>query len=394
MAILVTGAAGYIGAPLVIELVKKYPNTKIKAVDNFFRGSVSSFFSFPKDANIEFFNLDLTKRENVQKLFKGEKVDLIFNMMAQPSAPMSDKEPDIADDINTKAARYLFDEAVNHGVKKVIHASTVGVYGDLHKEKVTEKDGFMGRTHYYWNKICCEELLDMYAVNYGLSSISIRYAVVWGVSMPRNQEIEDKYAHQHSGLRCPVCKECMMMRIGYCNNPFMGTVLNRFVYYACAGQPITVFGSGNQQRGSLHISDAVRAPMIAAEKIDPKGTHVAINTFTVQHSISDYADIVKKVVEETYGKDVKIIKLGISDERYKHKKQFRAESMQQMYTLQNGKMQELLGMTADNWVMLEDGIKEMAAAAMKYIKQQEALGKDVKAEDAKPAAVVESGDKK
>ena len=117
--ILVTGATGFIGSNLVRELVKKGAIVTVlirKKKD-------SSKF---KDVKVKIAVGDLTNYKSLEKAIS--RVDLIYNLAG--SLPYH-KLPDTSYwDANVKGVKYLMALAEKNNVKKVVHVSTVGIYGN------------------------------------------------------------------------------------------------------------------------------------------------------------------------------------------------------------------------------------------------------------------------
>jgi len=73
-----------------------------------------------------------------------------------------------------------------------------------------------------------------------------------------------------------------------------GTVLNRFCVQAAIGQPLTVYGKGNQKRGFLDIRDTVRCIELAILHPPKKGEYRVFNQFTEQFTLNELALMVKE----------------------------------------------------------------------------------------------------
>jgi UDP-sulfoquinovose synthase len=69
-----------------------------------------------------------------------------------------------------------------------------------------------------------------------------------------------------------------------------GTALNRFIVQAVAGVPLTVYGSGHQTRGWLHLSDTLRCVELALLNPAEPGEFRVFNQFTEQFSVLELAE--------------------------------------------------------------------------------------------------------
>jgi len=86
--------------------------------------------------------------------------------------------------------------------------------------------------------------------------------------------------------------EALINRFDY--DEVFGTVLNRFCVEAVIGHPLTVYGTGGQQRGFLDIRDTVRCLELACLNPAAPGECRVYNQFTERFSILELAEIVQK----------------------------------------------------------------------------------------------------
>jgi UDP-glucose 4-epimerase len=124
-------------------------------------------------------------------------------------------------------------------VKRVVYSASSSYYGHASKPPFIEHAPKGCATPYSLSKWQGEEVCDLYAKLYGLSTISLRYFNVYGPREP----LKGEYA------------------------PVMGL----FKRQKEAGKPMTIVGDGNQRRDFTHISDAVEANLLAAEKLSVTG---------------------------------------------------------------------------------------------------------------------------
>ncbi len=73
--LLVTGAAGFVGSNLVLELQERFPNSRLSAIDDFRSGDFKNLGGYRGD----FVAADLAKL-NWREQFGGEKFDAIFHL--------------------------------------------------------------------------------------------------------------------------------------------------------------------------------------------------------------------------------------------------------------------------------------------------------------------------
>ena len=135
MKILITGAAGFIGFSFTQFLLKKKNKYKIIGLDN-----INDYYSkkykklrlkeLSKHKNFKFFKLDIRNLKNLEKLFKKNKFDIIFNFAAQAGVRYSIKYPDKYVESNINGFFNILDLVKKYRVKKLVYASSSSVYGE------------------------------------------------------------------------------------------------------------------------------------------------------------------------------------------------------------------------------------------------------------------------
>ncbi len=165
--ILVTGATGFIGGRVAERLVVEHGARVRALVRNF--GRAARLARFP----IELAQGDLRSAESIDRAVAG--CDYVFHC-----AYGSDGEDDARRVVNAQGTRHVLDAALKHGVKRVVHTSTVTVYGDtpdgpLDESAPRRKTGFA----YADSKIEAEEAALGYLPR-GLSVAIVQPTVVYG----------------------------------------------------------------------------------------------------------------------------------------------------------------------------------------------------------------------
>ena len=85
-----------------------------------------------------------------------------------------------------------------------------------------------------------------------------------------------------------------------------GTIINRFITQVLVGHDLTVYGTGNQERGYLNIEDTLKCVLLAAENPAKFGEFRVFNQFTEKFSINGIA---KKIVDALSPNNVNSIKV-------------------------------------------------------------------------------------
>lgn len=120
--ILVTGGAGYIGTTLSNFLIKK--KKKVFVIDNLSTGSTKFLHK-----EVNFFNLDLCRTNEVKAIIRNNSIDTVFHLASKKSITESKKKPKFYKKeifINTKN---LYKICIKSNVKNFIFSSTAAVYG-------------------------------------------------------------------------------------------------------------------------------------------------------------------------------------------------------------------------------------------------------------------------
>jgi len=124
----------------------------------------------------------------------------------------------------------LLEACVGQPLERLVYASSSSVYGDNAPMPMREDALPQPVSPYGVTKLAAEQLCYLYCVNYGVPTVALRYFTVYG---PRQR-------------------------------PDMG--FNRFLHATLKGEPITVFGDGEQTRDFTFVEDAVKATMAAATR--------------------------------------------------------------------------------------------------------------------------------
>ena len=150
---------------------------------------------------------------------------------------------------NIDATQSLLEAAVGmRSLERLVYSSSSSVYGDRVAMPMREDALPQPVSPYGVSKLAAEQLCYLYFANYGVPTISLRYFTVYG---PRQR-------------------------------PDMG--FHKFLRATILGEPIAVFGDGDQTRDFTFISDAVGANVLAATRGTPGrvyniggGSRVSVN---------------------------------------------------------------------------------------------------------------------
>lgn len=133
-AILITGAAGFVGFHLAKRLCVLRPDTKIVGLDNMNpyydpklkEARLSQLQDFP---NFKFYHLDLADRDGIANLFKTEKPNLVVHLAAQAGIRYSIENPHAYIDSNVVGFLNILEGCRHNPVSHLLYASSSSVYG-------------------------------------------------------------------------------------------------------------------------------------------------------------------------------------------------------------------------------------------------------------------------
>lgn len=145
MKLLVTGAAGFIGANFVYYWLEKYPKDEIRIIDSLtYAGNIENLTPIKK--KIKFFEADINDRKKVAEAIKG--VDVVINFAAESHVDRAIFDPSSYWHTNVHGTVILLEEAKRAKIGRFHHISTDEVYGELPlgtKKRFTEKTVYAPR---------------------------------------------------------------------------------------------------------------------------------------------------------------------------------------------------------------------------------------------------------
>lgn len=235
MKALVTGGAGFIGSTLVDRLLAE--GWAVDVVDNLSSGNLTNLSDARADRHHEltFHQIDICADE-VVGLIERRAPDVVFHLAAQADVRVSVADPALDARINVLGSINVLEGARRAGARKVVFASSGGtIYGEVAPADlpVSEAQPLRPLSPYGITKRVFTDYLAAYREMYQLEYTSLALANVYG---PRQDP------HGEAG------------------------VVSIFAGKLLAGEPCTIFGTGDQTRDFVFVDDVVDAFFRAAER--------------------------------------------------------------------------------------------------------------------------------
>lgn len=240
MKIVVTGGAGFVGSRSVEKLAERgggaYDIVAIDCFTPYYDRSIKEAVAdqVRRLDGVTFVD-EAISPELCDEYFQD--ADVVMHLAAQPGVRDSWAQFNTYVEHNITATHHVMEAVLRASVPRVVYASSSSVYGNPPDFPTTEETPTMPRSPYGVTKLAGEKLVNAYALEHGISSVSLRYFTVFG---PRQR-------------------------------PDMA--FDRLIRSALTGTPFTLFGDGKQVRDFTFIDDVVEANVLGALEPDiPPGT--------------------------------------------------------------------------------------------------------------------------
>ena len=198
MKIFVTGAAGFIGANLVMQLLKREKAVDILGIDNlndyydpaikdFRLAEIEKIAAEHPDTKWRFVKGNIADKALIDSLFAEFKPDIVVNLAAQAGVRYSITNPDAYVESNLigfynilEACRHSYDNGAD-GVKHLVYASSSSVYGSNKKVPYSTDDKVDNPVSLYAATKKSNELMaHAYSKLYNIPSTGLRFFTVYG----------------------------------------------------------------------------------------------------------------------------------------------------------------------------------------------------------------------
>jgi len=266
MRCLVTGVAGFIGSHLAETLLKQgHQVTGIDCFTDYYSKELKkiNLTNLKQNKNFNFKEADLFDLDLPLIL---KQTDWVFHLAAQAGVRASwGKNFEIYTQNNILATQKLLEASKDAKLKGFIYASSSSVYGDIHTLPTPEMVYLQPVSPYGVTKLAGEHLCYLYHKNFGIPIMALRYFTVYG---PRQR-------------------------------PDMA--FHRFLKAALLGEPIEIYGDGEQTRDFTYISDIINVHLTVMDHFHPG------EVFNIGGGTQTSLKTALALISEITGHEIKII---------------------------------------------------------------------------------------
>jgi UDP-N-acetylglucosamine 4-epimerase len=176
-AFLVTGGAGFIGSNLVGYLMENGAR-KVRVLDNLSTGFMKNIEPWASNPSFEFMEGDIRDLETCKAACEG--MEYVAHQAALGSVPRSINDPVTTNEVNISGFLNMLLAVRDTGVKRMIYAASSSTYGDSKILPKVEHQIGMPLSPYAVTKYVNELYAHVFALNYGIETIGLRYFNVFG----------------------------------------------------------------------------------------------------------------------------------------------------------------------------------------------------------------------
>ena len=257
MTILVTGGAGFIGSHVADAFIER--GHTVHVLDDL---STGTRWKVPDAASLHVHDI---RSDEAANLVADLAPEVLVHHAAQMDVRRSVADPSFDADVNIRGFLNLMEAGREHGLQKVIFASTGGaIYGEPDSTPQDEDHPLRPLSPYGVAKLATERYLYVYQQQYGIDTVSLRYANIYG---PRQNP------HGEAGVVAIFTKAML-----------------------ADGEPV-INGDGTQTRDYVYVGDVVRANLAA---LDYEGS----GTFNVGTATETSVNELFRVLRDATGADV------------------------------------------------------------------------------------------
>lgn len=223
MRFLITGGAGFLGSALTNRLARD--GHEVRVVDDLSSGDRNALLD-----DINFTRGDINNIPLLWSLL--QEVDCVYHLAAQVSVAQSLLYPRDYNTVNVGGTVSLMEAMRDAGIRRVVLTSSGAIYGEQRKQPVRESDLVWPDSPYAVSKWAAEQYVHTIGELWGIETVALRIFNAYG-----------------PGQSLPVSH---------------APVIPRFLKAILTGGSIVIFGTGQQSRDFVYVSDVVEALVKAA----------------------------------------------------------------------------------------------------------------------------------
>jgi len=276
MRYLVTGGAGFIGSNLCEDLLNR--GNEVVCLDNFSTGYFHNIKDFINNKNFKLIVGDIRNLSDCQKAVDG--IDMVFHEAALGSVPRSINDPITTNQVNIDGFLNMLVAVREAKVKRIIYAASSSTYGD--SENLPKVEDIIGKplSPYAVTKYVNELYAHVFALNYGIETIGLRYFNVFG----RRQDPNGTYA----------------------------AVIPKFIIQLMKHESPVIYGDGTTSRDFTYIDNVLQINNLAANTTNQSAVNQVYNVAVGE---KNDLNMLTKYLKQFLGKfDSKIIEIEIKYE--------------------------------------------------------------------------------
>lgn len=221
---LVTGGSGFIGSNVVKRLLQD--NVECTVFDNLSSGHYSNIERLVRTGEVEFIQGDICDAQKIDKVLREKHFDVVFHLAASVGRQRSLDNPVLDSTTNLIGTVNVLEAMRKTEVPRIVYSSSAAIFGELICESIDENHPQNADSPYGVSKLAAEKMILAYCGIYPITGVCLRYFNIYGV----NQRY-DSY----------------------------GNVIPIFAKRIYAGEPLFIYGDGEQTRDFLNVSDVAEA---------------------------------------------------------------------------------------------------------------------------------------